>query len=198
MAELFDISTNETGAKNAEGIAIKGVDTDEYSRFFRGGGLDALKQVLPQKIEPNTVHHFVSKGDWSLWELVEYLLGGIDSAELFFSTWSISELSARKLVEWLDEGKLTGLHAVLDYRARNRHPEAFHLAKHNIADLRVTNCHAKVAVLVHSGGILSVVGSANWTENPRIEAGMISAIESTGKMHLQWIKEVLKNGSYEF
>lgn len=197
MKKLFDISQIE----NNDPVEIKGfvsAPTDQpHSRFFRGASLDALCTVLPLPLAENTVYDYVSRGDWSHFELLEYILNNIQPAQLYFSTWSISELSARKLVGWLDSGRITSVVALVDFRAKNRHPAAYHLARHHISDMRVGSCHAKVTVLKHAAGYVTIVGSANWTENPRIEAGIISTNESTGLGHIKWIQECVSNGEYE-
>ena len=193
---LFDVDKLLQEEK-AEVGGFVGEIPEEPSRFFRGGSLKALQEVLHLPLSPGYIQYFVSKGDWSHWELVQHLLSHYAPLQLWFSTWSISELSARKLVDWIDTGMITSVTALVDYRAKNRHPAAYHLAQNHIAKLRVGSCHAKVTVLRNESISITIVGSANWTENPRIETGVISTNRELGNQHVAWINEYVQNGSYD-
>jgi hypothetical protein len=196
--DLFNFkSILEEEANTAKGCVFNS-DPEVSSSFFRGAGIDALRELLPLPLKQNHNYHFVSRGDWSLWELVQYLLPEKESAAMWFSTWSMSELSTRKLITWMESGRINKVNALVDYRAKNRHPEAYYMAKNNIANMRVTSVHAKVVVMQSMSTCITIVGSANWTENPRIETGIISTEKAVAEMHIKWINEVIKNGSYEF
>lgn len=190
--------STDLGEEQADKVGSVEMVKSEHSVFFRGHALPALQKLLPLPLEANSIYNYVSRGDWSQYELVEYLLSYLAPAELIFSTWSISELSARKVIYWVEKGDISSVSALVDFRAKNRHPAAYHLAKHNIANLKVAACHAKVTVLksyVH--GYVTIIGSANWTENPRIESGVIITDQATGINNEAWILETIKNGKYE-
>lgn len=142
-------------------------------------------------LQPGVVYHYLSFGDWSMYNLIDQLLNLTGPAHFYFSTWGLSEMSARKLVEWLDEGRITGITALVDVRAQHRHPAAYHLCKNKFAQIKSCDCHAKVAVLIPqapSNPNISVLGSANFTENPRIECGIVSTNAVTANLHANWIK----------
>jgi hypothetical protein len=112
---------------------------------------------------------YMSNGNWSMYHLADFILNKIGPCEVHIATWSISELSARMLTQWLDTGRISSLNALFDFRSKNRHPAAFHLAKHNFSKVKLGLCHAKVSVFVSEDKYITVNGSPNWTENPRIE-----------------------------
>jgi hypothetical protein len=196
---LFDISALiSEGDKNTKSGNTSNSYGLQQTDFFRSGALESLENTLPLPLKQDAFYTYVSRGEWSHWELVAYLLQQYAPCTICFCTWSISELSARKLAEWLENGLLTQITALVDYRSKNRHPAAYHLASQHIARMRVTNCHAKVTVL-HSSttGYITIIGSANWTENPRIECGTIITREEVGVQHTLWIEETIENGTYE-
>lgn len=190
--------STDLGHEEPKETAEMQVVNAEHSVFFRGHSLEALSNSLQLPLQPNTIYNFVSRGDWSQWELVNYLLSYLSPAELIFTTWSISELSARKIVEWIDKGIVTSVSALVDFRAKNRHESAYHLARNHISNFKVAACHAKITVLkspVH--GYVTIIGSANWTENPRIESGVIITDEVTGKNNEDWILNTIEKGKYD-
>ena len=148
-------------------------------------------------IEPGHVCTFWSVGDWSLYQLVEKLLEQTGpGTELYLATWSISELSARKLLGWVEEGKVSKIVGVIDYRSKNRHPAAFHLAKNVFSKIKIAYCHAKVTALIGGGHNITINGSANWTENPRLESGVIINSKTTTDKVVGTICEVVEKGQY--
>lgn len=142
---------------------------------------------------------YMSNGNWSMYHLADAILKKIGPCDLYIATWSISEFSARTLCQWLDEGQVTSVKALFDFRSKNRHPAAFHLAKHSFSKVKIALCHAKVSVFVNASKnkYISVNGSPNWTENPRIESGVIISSKLTAEKHIKWINEMIEKGEYE-
>lgn len=152
-----------------------------------------IADVFPQFISPEHHYHWVSLGGWSMYHFVAYVLNTTGPAHLAFSTWAISEQSARSLVLWKDQGKLLSIDGILDVRARTRHEAAYHLISGHCRQLVLAHCHAKVTVLHNAKWCITILGSANFTENPRIEAGVLCAQPEVGQFHLQWIKNAIQS-----
>lgn len=164
--------------------------------WARTKSLESLKEAIPLPLEDNTIANYLSSGAWSTWQLAEYLIEHYPGRELLLSTWSLSEFSARKIISWLAEGRISSVSALLDHRAKNRHAEAFHMARQNFSCVRMTHVHAKVFVLAGQDPVM-VLGSSNWTENPRIETGIVSNNPRLVEMNQQWIRNIIQTGSYE-
>lgn len=140
---------------------------------------------------------YMSNGNWSMYHLADFILSKIGPCKLYIATWSISEHSARMLCQWLETKRITALDGLFDFRSKNRHPAAFHLAKHSFSKVRVGLCHAKVTVFLNEKFAISVNGSPNWTENPRIESGVVLCSRITAEKHIKWISEMIDKGTYE-
>lgn len=138
-------------------------------------------------IEKNKVIPFATGGKWSMHQLMEYLLIQTGPCKLWFTTWTISEESMRAMVDMIQKGLITELNAVLDYRIERRKPEAFQLAANIITNIRLTKCHAKVLVITNGEWSISVMGSANFSKNPRLEAGVIFTDQQTAQFNIDWI-----------
>jgi len=136
---------------------------------------------------------FASGALWSTHNLLEFLLDQIGSAELVLATWSISTAGADKLLDWKATGRLTKISAIVDWRVQVRTPGVLPLAKQHFTDIRVSSCHAKAFVLRNAEWDLSLVGSANLTNNPRIECGHLSTSREVAAFHAGWIMAEIQN-----
>lgn len=138
--------------------------------------------------------HFVTGGKWSLHQLLEAALAVTGPAVLHLSTFSITEFSARLLAGHLDAGRLRELHMLIDYRAKVRYPEVYQLAANVATSIRLTPVHAKVMVIEGEHCTLSLQGSANWTDNPRIESGVLTRDQHVADFYKDWLKKSMADG----
>lgn len=193
LFNLSDISEHqdaETGMSQSFGETVR------QSNAIGKGAL-ALGEIMPETLEKGDLIHFFSDGCWSMHHLCSHLLKITGPADIHLATWSISEFSARQLVGWLQTGLVRSLTGVIDFRSKNRHAEAFHLAKSNFTKLRLANCHAKITVLHNESWKILIHGSPNWTENPRMESGIISVSDSAADRFIRIIEEICTKSEYE-
>jgi hypothetical protein len=109
-------------------------------------------------------------------------------SELWLSTWTITEDPVRSLFLLKEQGFITQLHCLLDYRIKERKPAPLQLLQGFADRVALAQCHAKCAVVQGANIALCYVGSANMSRNPRREAGFVSADASTALFHLEWLK----------
>ena len=151
-----------------------------------------LKYLL-DAIEPGTSVHYVSKGDWSMHDLVMQLLKTMGPSEIYFTTYALRETPVRQLVMGMNSGAITKIKMLVDTRAKIRTPEVFELAKMNFCEIAQINIHAKVCVVKSAKGSVCITGSANWTANPKIEAGVVSMNDELANFHIDWINKLIQN-----
>lgn len=156
-----------------------------------------LNDVFPEEFLQGKIYTLFSDGQWSQYELVDYLLRYTgEGSALYFSTWAMSEFSARQLATWLDEGRISELWGVLDIRSKTRHPSSYDIARTCFDKIKTTNCHAKVTVIVPKDEAkphLCIVGSANWTQNPRKECLVVFNSKESAARHVGWIKGIVQD-----
>lgn len=158
--------------------------------FADGEDLRTVKKTIGD-IKPNSSVFFMTNGAWSNISILEYLLQITGPADVYFSTWSISADAIRKFTLWKESGLITDLYAVMDIGIRNRKPEIYQQAIAAFPKLKLSKCHAKVAVILGDKHAFTVMGSANFTRNPRREAGMITSDIRIAEANASWIvKEV--------
>jgi hypothetical protein len=150
---------------------------------------------LVQAIRKSEHVHFISDGDWSMHDLVMQLLEIYKPAQLFITTYAIREFPIRQLIMAQDKGDITNVKMLLDYRAKVRTPEVYHLASMNINSIFLTSIHAKVTVIKSDIGSVAIVASANWTQNPRIEAGVVTTNKEAAEFHINWIEKAMANAT---
>lgn len=148
---------------------------------------------LIKKIGNNKSIHYVSDGDWSMHDLVMQLLKSYNPAEIFITTYALRELPVRQLIMAQHDGLISSIKMLLDCRAKVRTPEVFQLASANLNSIFLTSIHAKVTVLKSEAASITIIGSANWTSNPRIECGIVCNDERVSNFHIDWINKISKN-----
>lgn len=151
-------------------------------------------QRLLDSLKPSVQLHYISDGDWSIYDLVMSLIQRYRPAELFISTYAIRELPVRQLIMAMHRKEIIGINMLLDHRAKARTPEVLQLAIMNLNRIVLTSVHAKVTVIKSPVGCVTICGSANWTQNPRIEQGVITLDNGCAEFHISWIQKQLENG----
>lgn len=178
----FAVNDVPAAAKAASVLSATG------NRFVSDQRLTVLENTIGT-LQPGQSIYFKTNGAWSNIDLVEYILMQAGPAEVLFTTWSISADAIAKFSDWQASGMISSLHVILDAGIRNRKPEIYQQATGAFGRLRITHCHAKVTVIISNTHCVTLMGSANYTRNPRIETGVICYEEDTANAHKNWIKE---------
>lgn len=146
-------------------------------------------------VSPGESLHYASMGEWSTHDLVFYLLNQTGPAEVTFTTWAISEYAIRQLYNFVNSGMITKLSGIFDYRNGIHKPAELQFLKQITTDIKAAKCHAKVTTIINKSHWYSIVTSANYTRNPRIEAGVICNSKEIAEFHRSWILAELNNTS---
>lgn len=142
--------------------------------------------------------HYATAGLWSSHDLLFHLLEQTGPADVWIATWSMTEEPTRQLVQQLELGTIRSLQLLLDVRVQVRNPAVYAFIKHQTAKIRTSICHAKVTVIQNEQWSFSLVGSANYTNNPRIECGILREGVDVGMFHRHWIEaEISKSKPFD-
>ncbi len=170
--------------------------TEGKSLFRIGRACKVLKEVIGT-IEKEKTIHVVTNGQWNSYELFEYILYRTGPAKVFMSTWAITEQPMRALMHLKDSGYIRELNCIFDERIGKQNPRAFQFVQQLVDNLKLAKCHAKVSVIMNEDWAVTVMGSANWTKNPRMEAGVICSERAVGEFYSGWIWKTI-NGENGF
>ncbi|MFC4261929.1 hypothetical protein ACFOWM_03500 [Ferruginibacter yonginensis] len=152
-------------------------------------------KLLLGAIAPCKSVHYVSKGDWSMHDLVMQLVNKYNPATIYMTTYALRETPLRQLVMAQQKGLIASLNMLIDYRAKVRTPEVYQLAAMNANKIAMVAIHAKVCVIQTAAISISIVTSSNWTTNPKIEAGVVTMDKAIGDFHIDWINKTMDNAN---
>ncbi len=142
------------------------------------------------EIQENTVIRAISKGQWSMHDLIKYAALQIgEPCKLFLTTWTVTQQPVEALFQLHKEGIITDIYALFDYRIKERKPEAFQFLNSFSKAIALGKCHAKVSVLIGEKKAISIYGSGNLSKNPRLEAYVIFSSYETAKQDELWIMQ---------
>jgi hypothetical protein len=143
-------------------------------------------------LKENVTWHFVSKGNWSLHELIEFILVQNGKADVTFCTWAIRQEPVRALLAMKEGGLIGKINCILDYRASQRDIETTLLVEGNFDKVVYKRSHAKVVVIESEKYKVAIIGSQNFTKNPRIECGILTTDVDAVDFHLNWMKHEIE------
>jgi len=186
MRKLLDVA-GLCAAQDEANKPIYNIAGQDTGCNFLAAGID----VIVELIRHGQTAHYVTEGAWSHWQLIDALINYLGTCSMLASSYAMSENAVRMLSGLKDSGKLKNLQCVIDNRIETRTAGSLQLLR-NVADrLCLTACHAKVTVLFNDQVMISVIGSANYTENKRIEVGMVTTDNVVAQIHSDWILQTL-------
>lgn len=153
---------------------------------IKGKAGEVLKKLVGEIAEGKIIE-YCSAGEFSMHQLLQYLLSCTGAANVYLSTWTIKEEPARVLHYLIKEGVIKNLYCVLDYRIRTLDAKHFDFIEKTLTKYVLTKCHAKVMAIEGERMCVTVVSSANMSNNPRIEAGYINCSKESMEFHKGWI-----------
>lgn len=160
--------------------------------------LYTIQANLTLELKQGFATHYVSSGHWSTHDLLDYIIRKNDEPAIVHgATWSASEDAIRKLVMLGEEGLITQINMLFDWRVKVRRPEALAFSKMAFAKVKTSSCHAKVFLISSESWKISIITSANLTNNPRIEAGVIDTNVEAYNFHRDWLDREMR-GAYPF
>jgi len=183
-------------------LTVAKVQQGSKSRLLQGKShsvIGKVNQTVDQVMfmaKQNETIHFVSLGDWSTHDLLFYYLVKLGTpCRVCFTTWSISEFAIRQLYSFVQQGLITSLSGLFDYRNGIHKAGEVQFLQQITTDVQPSKCHAKVCIIQNDHWGISIVTSGNFTRNPRIEAGTVSFSKDIADFHESWIMNELHNTS---
>ena len=160
---------------------------EPHPHTLLGRSTDAVAELFPP-VQPGHSYHYASAGLWSVHDLLFHLLRQTGPADIWIATWSMAEESVRMLVQGLDSGLIRSLRLLIDARVTRRNASAYAFVAAHADQVWVTACHAKVTVIRNEHWSIAINGSPNYTNNPRIESGVVTSVPAVAQHHIHWIE----------
>jgi hypothetical protein len=172
---LFDINEIKVSKKDTSKGA--GQETHIVSSLEIGFQKKELENAISQ-IKKNHAISFATKGAWSAHHLLEYLVRQIGSCEVILASWAFSEQAAKTVQALKEQGLISKLTCYLDNRIAVNAPKAKSILERTGEIIFITS-HSKMILLKNDQWSVSVVMSANFSANRRLETGIILTEENT-------------------
>jgi hypothetical protein len=176
----------------------KQIESAAQVQLTIGSSVFPIARQLPALVDAVTgqqTMHYVTGGEWSMYELFIAMLERSGKAKVFISSYAFSDHSARILATLRNENRISELICILDNRVDVRSASALTILKNCSTYCRLVSTHAKVTVVEGEEESFVVVGSANYTENKRYEAGIITTDPDAIEFHKRWITKAAHNAT---
>lgn len=185
---LFNLSEPVTESEEENSFAI---GTDSVNYFRNNKTRKELIKSLGAIEQGKSIYTF-SSGKWSSHELLAYILEQTGPADVWITTWSCTEEPLRMLVKMKQNRMINNIRCLFGDRVPVMSPNAWQLAKYNFTDIKLSHCHAKVQVIRNEHWGVVIMGSANFTINPRWEAGVVCCDKNIADCFIHGINEAMK------
>lgn len=156
------------------------------------GAAGALLSELIPSLNIDEAIHLPSYGNWSFHHMISHVLSLTGPAKVFITSWTISEQPVKELLQLMDGQMITELHILLDSRVKINCPNAYQIAQHRFANMRLCHIHAKLAVIKGEKYSITINSSANLSRNPTIEAYVVTESKAVANFHSKWICEQIE------
>ena len=184
---LFDI--NELYEKKISG-QVEGKAKHGFAKI----GPEDMIEAKFGRLEQNKTLHFVSGGLWSLTDIVHYTLKNTGRAKLIGYSWSFTAPAAQKLIHLKSIGLIEEMSFLLDYAMSKWSKGAVSVIEPHSAKVATTQIHAKGFVIWNDEWQVTCTTSMNFSNNPRIEAGILSTEKSVFDFSKIWVSKAINQG----
>lgn len=159
----------------------------------RAKNVAVLKKVFPKNIYIGEEYHFITAGDVNAMAFPAQLFEKERFSECYFSTWRMARPDVLTLDYWLSSGKMGSLMVLTGDFFRSCEPDIYAqlldvLQKHQ-AKIQLFRNHCKIFLLGNDKNHYVIVGSANFTSNPRAEQTVILNDKEVYLFYRQWFED---------
>jgi hypothetical protein len=114
----------------------------------------------------------LTKGQFSLTDMIEAILAKTGPADLSISTWTAANSDVTRMLELLSSGAIRSCRWLVDLTFMRRCPQLTSeiRAKFGANAIRVTKTHAKFCTITNKDWQIALRSSMNLNQNPRLES----------------------------
>lgn len=160
-------------------------------------GENALRAI--GKIYPNMEIFGLTKGQFSIINIIEEVLKQTGVANVIISTWTAANAEIQKAESFLQNKLINQIHFIVDRSFKTRQPKYCKMLEAKFGDvISTTNSHAKFVLIENDKWKIVIRTSMNLNENKRIENFEISDDEKLLNYLKEISKEIMKEKFYSF
>ena len=158
-------------------IAPDCIENDVIKRPIKRKTADIIRQdnanTAIAKLERDGMELFgLTKGQFSLSDLLQAVLDKTGPAALAISTWTAAHADVERMMQLLESGKIVSCRWLVDQTFTRRAPALAAEIRRKFGDdaMRVTRTHAKFATITNQIWQVAIRSSMNLNQNPRLES----------------------------
>lgn len=198
MNDLFSFPKNEV-IKTNEKLDFKKSKTiakADLRQSIRDCNFETTMNDLGGFPKSNQYFAIKTNGTSDCGSIFSYALNNWDIIEeMYLATWTISKQNISRLKLAIESGKLKNLTMVFSSTLKAANPALYASLIGALKDfenvkLKEINSHAKTFSISNGTDFLTVSGSANWSENPRIENFLLLNDKDLFEHHKDWMSEL--------
>lgn len=127
-------------------------------------------------------------------DILEWVLEQFGKAEVWQTSFSISEEFLRRLYFITRDGSASAIHLVLDFKATNKTLSLWTFIEQVISTTHLADNHSKVLLIKsEAGDKVSIITSQNLTRGNRNESYIITTDEAVFDKFLNEVQDLIKN-----
>lgn len=127
-------------------------------------------------------------------DILEWVLEQVGKAEVWQTSFSISEEFLRRLYFITRDGSASAIHLVLDFKATNKTLSLWTFIEQVISTTHLADNHSKVLLIKsEAGDKVSIITSQNLTRGNRNESYIITTDEAVFDKFLNEVQNLIKN-----
>lgn len=127
-------------------------------------------------------------------DILEWVLEQVGKAEVWQTSFSISEEFLRRLYFITRDGSASAIHLVLDFKATNKTLSLWTFIEQVISTTHLADNHSKVLLIKsEAGDKVSIIISQNLTRGNRNESYIITTDEAVFDKFLNEVQDLIKN-----
>ena len=144
------------------------------------------------ELVPGLERYFVTKGQFSLIDLIGRILDQTGPADVVVSTWTSAGYDIEEAFDLLDDGRIRKMRFLVDAFFQRRKPQFFGQIRKLFGDdsIAVTRNHAKLVLVTNEEWKISILTSMNLNLNPRLEYGLVRESAELADFNLGWIDAI--------
>lgn len=159
----------------------------------RAVAIDQLQELMDELLgeqEPPPAS-IVTHGRISMMDLLVMALKSAGPSKVSISTFGLSISAAQQLAKLVRAGAITELHCLLSDSTPSRAAEAYATIKAVAKHITLAANHSKSFLLEADNRCLSVISSANFGRNDKLEVAELGADEARCNWHQAWLTEAI-------
>lgn len=176
-------------------------DTNEFDPKFYDATTSIDKEEMRWSVKENTMWeaigdleegkqtHFVTCASWSMYELLNYVLRhhGLKGSDVDIFTWNLGLSAVHSFIKLKEDGYIRRFRVLCHSTMQRFVADALAVLDQYADTIVLYPNHAKGFLINCNGKLITSISSANFNNNPQIEAGVITLDKTVYQMHYKWL-----------